>query len=172
MDITIRPEKPGDALAVRNVYLRAFDTPAEADLVDALRKRDAGVLALVALEHSLVVGHILFTNATVTSETDSTEVICLAPLGVQPTFQNQGIGKRLVQKGLALLADAGHEIVTVLGHPNYYPQFGFIRSSAFHIYWRDGIPEEALMVTELQDGALKNVSGKLTFCPEIEALDM
>ncbi len=111
----IRPEEPRDRDAIRDVHVRAFGQPNEADLVDALRP---GTVSLVA-EIGGVVGHILFSPITV----GGAPAIALAPMAVLPEFQRRGIGSALVRRGLAACGD---RLVIVLGHPEFYPRFGFV----------------------------------------------
>ena len=99
--IEIRTERPQDAAAVRAVHLQAFGRPQEADVVDALRRQCAGMLSLVAAVEGHVVGHILFSPATLESKDHTVEGMGLAPLAVRPEHQKKGIGTALVRAGLA-----------------------------------------------------------------------
>src|SRR6185295_11631507 len=128
--ISIRPEKREDYPAVRRVVELAFEQPNEADLVDALRENVASYISLVATSSDDVVGHIFFSPVTIESAQETFTATGLAPMAVLPTHQNQGIGSMLVREGLAECRRLGHYIVVVLGHPNYYPRFGFAPASS------------------------------------------
>lgn len=123
-DVDVRPELPGNVAAIDAIHRAAFNGPAEAELVSALRKTDAWIddLSLVAIDqHGLEIGHVLLTRASV----GDTPVLALAPVGVVPERQRQGIGERLVVDALLQAAALGHDTVVVLGDPAYYRRFGF-----------------------------------------------
>jgi putative acetyltransferase len=166
--IIIRIETPDDILAIREVNEQAFGRSDEADLVDALRIRGAITLSLVADLDRIIVGHILFSPVSIESDTGSTVGIALAPMAVLPEFQRQGIGSQLINTGLDQLSELGHSLVVVLGHPGYYPRFGFTPSKPHDIIWNQDIPEEVFMVKELQPGTLQKRKGIVRFQPEFK----
>ena len=166
----VRPERPEDASAVRRVNEQAFGQGAEANLVDALRQRGEPLISLVAVEDDQVVGHILFSPVTVETEQTSWGAVGLGPLAVLPEHQGRGIGSQLVQAGLAQCRQAGHGVAIVLGHPDYYPRFGFVPSKPLGIRWEHNAPEEAFMVLELKEGALVGRGGTAKFLPEFEGV--
>ena len=125
MTLIVRAETPADHAAIRAVHESAFPTPQEADLVDALRVDDDLVLSLVALEDGAIVGHVAFSRMTVTTDAGDFAALALAPVGVIPEFQREGVGSALIQNGLQLLAKEGEALVFVLGEPDYYGRFGF-----------------------------------------------
>jgi len=145
--VTIRNERTTDLPAIRAVNTAAFDRPQEADLVDALRCNCADLLSLVALVENDLVGHVLFSPVIVAGEGGSQSGMGLGPLAVHLDYQNQGIGSRLVRRGLRLLERGGCSYVVVLGHPGYYPRFGFELASRYGVtsQWT-GIPDEAFML--------------------------
>jgi putative acetyltransferase len=164
--IAIRKEEPADAPEIRHVVDQAFGQSEEADIVEALRRRGAVTLFLVAVRDDRVIGHILFSPVTIESERSGFEAIGLGPMAVLPTYQNQGIGSQLARRALQECRDAGHEIVVVLGHPAYYPRFGFVPAIPLGIRWELETSEGAFMVLELRDGALAGRTGVVRYQPE------
>jgi len=158
-NITIRPESPGDFDAVRTINEAAFGQPAEAELVDTLRTECGHYLSLAAEVDGAIVGHILFTPAHVASGGATLEGMGLAPMAVAPGHQRSGIGSALVNAGLEQLRADGCPFVIVLGHPGYYPRFGFSPASAIGIRCQWEAPDEAFMVLELKRGALAPFHG-------------
>lgn len=157
--IPIRSEEPDDIPEVRAVNKAAFPTSAEADLVDTLRNRNAHVLSLVAVQDMEVIGHILFSPVRIETETGDFAALGLAPMAVSPGHQRSGIGSALVEAGLSRCTKDGHAAVVVLGHPDYYPRFGFRPSTEYGIVCEFPSPPEAFMVLELQPGVLDGISG-------------
>jgi putative acetyltransferase len=164
--IQIRPEQPEDVAAIRYVNEHAFNRPAEADLVDKLRQHGKVTLSLVAVHESQIVGHILFTPVVIESTQRSTAAVGLAPMAVLPELQNRGIGALLVNAGLDECRRAGQRIVVVLGHPRYYPRFGFAPASRYGIRSEYDVPDEVFMAIELQPGALTGCAGTVKYQPE------
>jgi len=160
--IDIREELPGDEAAVRLVNLAAFEDGPEADLVDRLRAAGTDYRSFVAIEHDEIVGHILFTPAAV----DGQDLVGmgLAPMAVTPARQRQGIGSELVRYGLEQLRAMKYPFVVVLGHPEYYPRFGFERASCFGFrsQW-EGVPDEVFMVTVFDPAALPAGGGVVRY---------
>jgi putative acetyltransferase len=161
--LTIRTETPEDTILVYHVNQEAFGQSQEADIVDKLRKRGALIVSLVAVQDSEVVGHIAFSPVEITSDKSSFEAVALAPMAVLPLLQNKGIGSQLVLAGLQECRRLGREIIVVLGHPNYYPRFGFVPAIPKGIECEFEVPNEAWMITELNEGALAGRQGKVRF---------
>jgi len=164
--ITIRPEKPEDASQVRNVNELAFGQQAEADLVETLQQACPDSLSLVA-EDDAVVGHILFTPVVVESAGRRVVGMGLAPMAVLPDRQRQGIGSQLVRRGLDILHERGCPFIVVVGHPEYYPRFGFEPASMRGLasQW-EGVPDAAFMVLVLDVHAMAGVSGAAKYREE------
>ena len=160
----IRPEEPEDYSAVHTVNAAAFETPAEANLVEALRKQASPVISLVAEEQGEIVGHILFSPVTLTGNAEL-KIMGLAPMAVLPRCQGRGIGTALVKAGLAACKEHGYGAVVVLGHTWFYPRFGFVASVHFGIRCEYDAPEEAFMVMELKPGYLEGAGGTIKFHP-------
>ena len=164
--LTIRWETPEDVAPIRHVNEQAFGQKGEAELVEKLRNRTALTISLVAVQKNKVVGHIAFSLVAIESKYSSFEAIALAPMAVLPAYQCKGIGSQLVQAGLEECRRLGHEIAVVLGHPDYYPRFGFIPAKAKGIDCEFEAPDEAWMVLELKEGALTGKSGTVKFQSE------
>jgi putative acetyltransferase len=135
----IRPEIRSDERAIDELHRAAFGGPDEAAMVAGLREDpDAYLpeLSLVAVEGGTVVGHVLFTIAHYVPDDDpehETPILSLAPLAVLPARQDQGIGGRLVEVGLRTASRRPEPFCVVLGHPGYYPRFGFTRADELGI---------------------------------------
>ncbi|WP_309050352.1 bifunctional class I SAM-dependent methyltransferase/N-acetyltransferase [Streptomyces sp.] len=146
---TVRPERPGDRAAVRGVVTAAFGRAAEADLVDALRADpDAwlpGLSYVAQAPDGTVAAHALITRCRVGGQ----PAAALAPVSVAPAHQRSGAGQAVVRAVLDAARLAGERLVLVLGHPEYYPRFGFARASAYGIRPGFEVPDEAMMALVL-----------------------
>jgi len=160
----VRIERPDDFAAVRAINRAAFGMDAEADLVDQLRGEASSIISLVGEDAGEVVGHILFSPVTLAGH-DALPIAGLAPMAVLPARQRTGIGHALVNAGLAACRDHGFVAVVVLGHPGYYPRFGFRRASEFGLACEFEVPDEAFMALEVQDAALRNRQGTIHYHP-------
>ncbi|WP_314037577.1 N-acetyltransferase [Dietzia sp. CH92] len=175
--VTVRPERPGDADGIRAVVRAAFPTAEESVLVDALRA-DPGAwidgLSWVAVRDDenddddeasrsgtgTIVGHALLTRCHV----GRTPALCLAPCSVPPGLQGTGVGTAVTAAALDAARAASEHLVVVLGHPTYYPRFGFERASPHGIRLSVEVPDEALMVLRL-DPASPVPSGLVRYAP-------
>ncbi|QCQ91228.1 GNAT family N-acetyltransferase [Rhodococcus sp. SGAir0479] len=147
-DWITRAETSGDIAAIREINLAAFDTAEEADLVDALRRGPAWIaeLSLVTLDAAGArVGYVLLTRAHI----DETPALCLGPCAVLPQYQGSGVGSAAIRAALAAAKARGEQFVTVLGHPEYYPRFGFTRAGTHGVTMKTSVPDDALMVLSL-----------------------
>lgn len=162
--LQIRPERATDTPAVRAVNEAAFDQPDEADLVDRLRPTD-GYIGRVATLNEAVVGHIAFSQMTLSPARPDLKILGLAPMAVLPDHQREGIGSALVREGLDACRRAGVDAVFVLGHPDYYPRFGFSPAADLGLSSEYEVPREAFMVLELRAGALEGVTGAACYHP-------
>ena len=158
----IRAEQPQDRAAIHALNSSAFETSAEAQLVDALRAQATPLVSLVAELEARIVGHILFSPVTL-PDFPALKLMGLAPMAVAPAWQRQGIGSRLVRKGLKRCKLLDYGAVVVLGHPDYYPRFGFHRAAPLGIACEYAAPPEAFMLLELQDHYLRGVSGTVRY---------
>jgi putative acetyltransferase len=146
----IRSEKPADFDAIDEVVRLAFDGRSEeVDLVRAIRASEYYVpkLSLVA-DDSSVIGHIMLSYVHL----EDRQVLSLAPLSVHPEHQNKGTGDALSREALRLADAMGEPLVVVLGHPSYYPRFGFEPASKHGIEpHAPDIPEDVFMVVPLSN---------------------
>jgi putative acetyltransferase len=167
--ITIRFEAPEDSAPVRHVNEVAFGQSFEADLVDRLRRACPHSLSLVAEDDDGVVGHILFTPVQVGNPVGRAVGMGLAPMAVPPERQREGIGSALVRRGIEILRERGVPFVVVVGHPEYYPRFGFEPASAYGLrsQW-EGMPDEAFMVLVLDREEVAGVSGVVRYRAEFD----
>ncbi|MFI0487594.1 GNAT family N-acetyltransferase [Actinomadura sp. 9N215] len=168
---TTRRETAGDRNAVRAVVEAAFPTAAEADLVDALRADPAWVPELSMVAESpdgRVAGYALATRCRVGGgPAAESGALALAPVAVQPQWQRRGAGGAAVRAVLAAAAGRaaagrGERLVVVLGHPEYYPRFGFARASSLGVGVAFEVPDEALMALVL-DGPGPVPSGTVAY---------
>lgn len=163
MKITIRPETKEDCSAIRQINRKAFHTDAEANLVDALRKSSVEIISLVAECSGEITGHILFSEVKLEDRRPDIRLCGLAPMAVLPEYQRQGIGSQLVIEGVTACRQAGYGAVVVLGHPQFYPRFGFEPSVNFEIKSEFDVPDEVFMIKELRKDALTNCSGTIRY---------
>jgi putative acetyltransferase len=161
----IRTEEPRDVDQIRVVNERAFGRPDEAALVDALRG-PSGTISLVAESGDRIVGHILFSFVRIDGAATTLVTSGLAPMAVLPECQRQGIGSQLVRAGIDACRSAGHDAVVVVGHPDFYPRFGFVPADTKGLRYEHEVPREAFMVLELRPAALADTRGVVRYRPE------
>ncbi len=168
--VRIRAEEPHDVAAIHALNVAAFESNAEARLVDALRAAGALTLSLVAQDGGEIVGHIAFSPVVVTSNETSADGVGLAPMAVSPDRQRTGIGGQLIAQGLSRLRATNQPFCVVLGHPEYYPRHGFQRAIEFGIRWEKGGTEDFFFIQQLVPGGLNGVSGTARYRPEFEQI--
>lgn len=162
LNLTIRTAAEADRDSVYRVEAQAFGYDKEAKLVDSLLDDSTAEprVSLLAFENDQAVGHILFTAAKI--EGSKRKISLLAPLSVVPDSQGKGVGGKLIKAGLKILVEMGVELVFVLGHPGYYPKFGFIPAHTYDLKAPYPIPEkyaDAWMVQALNGTELGHVQG-------------
>jgi putative acetyltransferase len=166
--VVLRPEASGDDLAIHAVVAEAFEREDEADLVDRLRARGRSVLSLVATSDGAIVGHVLLTRVRIDGAPDDPIVLGLAPVAVVAARQRSGIGSRLVRKALEEARRSGAVGMVVLGHPEYYPRFGFVPARDLGLFC-DYDPEgHAFFAQELVAGGLGGLRGRVAYAPEFD----
>lgn len=170
----IRPENTNDFSGIREVNITAFDKGEnEARLVELIRGSAHFIpdLSLVAVKDSgEIIGHILFSGINLVTEKGIVPTIGLAPMAVSPDYQNNGIGSALVSEGLKAVKALGYEHVFVLGHPNFYPRFGFSPARRFGIDSPFPVPDEVFMALEIRKGSLSGLEGKIEYPPAFNAV--
>jgi len=162
----VRAETATDYAAVRRVNELAFDGPAEALLVDKLRPVADPQISLVAVREDKVVGHIFFSPVSVEINDSSSLALALGPLAILPEQQRQGLGSQLVRAGLHECQRIGCNVVVVVGHPEYYPRFGFLPAKQKKLSCEFPVPEDVFMVAELRPQALAGFRGLVRYRPE------
>ncbi|MSO20911.1 MAG: N-acetyltransferase [Acidobacteria bacterium] len=166
----IREEQPTDIPAIRAIHDAAFGGTAEARLVDRLRQSEDLLISLIAIEDGALVGHILFSKLPI-ELTDGTVLkgAALAPMAVLPSQQRRGISSVLVRESIAKCRLLGIQVIAVLGHPTYYPRFGFTARSGKAIDCKYTC--ENFMALELESGILHGVRGKARYAPAFSDFD-
>ena len=162
----IRQASNSDLNDVLNVERQAFGQDDEAQLVQDLLNDPTAkpTLSLLAFKEDQPVGHILFTAARLSESSHYPSISILAPLAIVPHAQKQGIGGRLIEKGLHLLSELAVDLVFVLGHPSYYPRYGFKPALPLGLEAPYPIPNEhadAWMVHPLRPNIIGAVQGKV-----------
>lgn len=154
--MNVRPATARDHAAIRRINAAAFPTPAEADLVDRLRADGDLLIELVAERDGGLVGCIQFSPLRLEGDTPVLAAVpaaALAPMAVSPEAQRQGVGAALIQAGVQACRHRDVPAIVVLGHPDYYPRFGFSAETARHIHDPfDAGP--AFMAMSLEPGVL------------------
>jgi len=163
--ISIRAESKGDIDAIHAINKRLFETDTEAKLVDLLRSRDKLIISLVAEDKGKLVGHIAFSRVQ-NEANPGIRGLGLGPMAVIPERQNCGIGSQLVQAGIGHSKSLGYDYIVVLGHPSYYPRFGFMPARQFDLHCAWEVPEDVFMALEVQANSLSSVKGLVMYEPE------
>lgn len=167
MNIIIRQETPADLQAVYDLIKKAFLSAEhtdghEQDLAVKLRAGGNFIpkLSLVAFENNSPIGHVLFTKLP------HKGLLIAAPLSVLPQYQGKGIGAKMMAEAHSIAAALGYKAVHLVGHPSYYPRFGYKMGSVFGIEPPAGIPPEVFMFLELFPEALNGFKGGLIYPEE------
>jgi putative acetyltransferase len=167
--LIIREAGESDLADVLAIERTAFGSQEEANLVRDLLKDDSAqpTLSLIAILHGQPVGHLLFSKLQFDPESSMTACL-LAPLAVVPEFQNRGIGSKLIKEGIKQLKESGTGLIFVLGHPAYYPRFGFKPAMPYGFNAPYPIPEkdsDAWMVMSL-DSVIINTGMLTVICAD------
>ena len=167
--VQIRTETKEDFKHVFNLNYLAFENrDDEAKLVERIRFSNCFIreLSLVAEKQGEIVGHVLLSKAKIIQENGEKEVLVLAPVAVNPSDQKKGIGSNLIDEVLRRAKDLGYGLVLLIGHPTYYPKFGFEPAKQHGIELTQFIvPDDVFMVCELIEGELQQTNGELRYPP-------
>ncbi len=172
--ILIRNERPEDIKRIRFINQQAFGRPEEAQVVDRVREQGGVIFSLVASIEEQMVGHILFSTMTLEQDREVVDhVVALGPVAVLPEFQKQAVGSTLIWWGLKQCESAGHQLVFLVGHPSYYPRFGFVPAQPLGFtcaYLSDEGPNDHFMLYELQPNASQDTQGFVRFHPAFDGV--
>lgn len=171
MLITIREESPNDVEAIRKVNQQAFGQVQESRLIDALRANKGFLLSLVATLNDRVIGHILYSPVYVSNNGDKIIGAGLGPMAVLPEYQHQGVGSKLVDIGNQMLQKSGFPFIVVLGHPEYYPRFGFRPASAYGLKCKWDVPDDVFMVLIMDQSKMETISGLVKYREEFTNIE-
>jgi putative acetyltransferase len=166
MSIEIREERADDFAMIREVNRRAFGGDQESDIVDALRANGAALVSLVATQNDRVVGHIMYSPARIGDVTGA----ALGPMAVLPEHQRAGIGSKLVEAGNQKLKASGCPFLIVVGHPAFYPRFGFRKASALAVKCEWDVPDDVCMLLILDHARMQGVSGPVKYRHEFSTV--
>jgi putative acetyltransferase len=168
--LSVRPEVAGDEPAIDAIHAAAFGRRAEADLVQALRREERSYLGLVAMLDGALAGHVALSAVALEGVGARVPALGLAPLAVAPALQRGGVGSALVRAGLPACAARGARLLFVLGHPDYYPRFGFRPAFELGFHYRAPALEPAFFALELAPGAARGLGGRVRYAPTFERL--
>jgi predicted N-acetyltransferase YhbS len=168
MNIIIRQELKEDHARIKEINDQAFKQEDESRLVNKLRKKNQFIpeLSLVAETGGTVVGHILFYPVKINSANQKHITLSLGPMSVLPDYQKKGIGGKLFNEGLKRAKDLGFRSVIVVGHPKYYPKFGFTKASKWSIKVPFKVPDEVFMALEIVKNELHDKPGIIEYPAE------
>ena len=174
----IRHESRDDVAAIREINRAAFDSEVQPDLVDRLREAGNLTVSLVAADDDRVVGHAAYSPAVVeVSRSLSFDAAALGPIAVLPGLQRHGLGSQLIERGFTECLALGYDLIFLLGHPSYYPRFGFVPAKRLGVRWAPDTsdhPNPAFMVKELRAGALMDRlnggTGVFHYAPEFDGV--
>ena len=170
--IMIRQEEESDRQRILDVTRFAFEKDEEPELVKRIWESNDFIpeLSLVAIDGDVVVGHLIFTAMTIQTDDEDIQALCLGPVSIDPERQKQGIGVRLIRHGLAECQRLGYHIIVLVGHPEYYPRFGFRPANERGLSIGIEAPPEAFMVYEGISGALDDVTGTVVFSSAFDGM--
>jgi len=163
-DIQVRAESPDDFRAIDVVNLSAFEGDSEARLVSELRKHEdySAELSFVAEFNGRLVGHCMLTPSQLKTDKGSVDVLLLAPMSVVPSQSHRGIGRELVDAAIKIAKLKGFSAIIASGKPDYYSKLGFEQGTDRCVECDLPIPDDAVMLIELEKGALSK-GGKVSY---------
>lgn len=168
--VWLRAEEVADRDEVRRVIEAAFGQPDEADIVDRLRANGDLFMSHLADRKGRIIAHLAFSPAQVLDDDGVPRdirggLLALAPMAVAPDYQRQLVGQGLLRSALMRLERAGVGAVVVLGHPTYYPRFGFTPASAFGLRCPFDAPDAAFLLRVFGEHPADSFRGMLKYAP-------
>lgn len=170
MRLLIRKEQERDFDEIYRLNYESFDQKDEAELIDELRENNGVIISLVALLSNLLAGHILYAPCQITSHNTTLTGAALGSMAVLPEYQNKGIGKELVKESIEIISEAGYPFITVLGHPEYFPKFGFEPAKKHGLQFQWNVPDNVFMGLILDKERMSNIRGTVYYRPEFSKL--
>ncbi len=174
-NLVLRQETPADFKEVEHLTMRAFwniHGPGcnEHLLVRKIRQSPDYLpnISRVAELNGKVAGAIYYTKAKVIRDKTEHDVITFGPLAVEPTLQNSGIGKALIEETVKLAKETGYSGIIITGEPTYYPKLGFVTCDRFGITDAEGKNYDALMCFPLNKELFSSVHGRFIISPVYE----
>lgn len=164
--VTIRPETDNDVTTIYHINAQGFGREKEAEFVNHLRDHRGITLSLVAEYNGLLVGHALFSPLKIKPDGSGFNAVTLAPLAILPEYQRQGIGSSLVREGIERIRLLGHDIIFLVGHPEYYPRFGFTQARLKGFRCEFDVPDETWMLLETANNNYGKMERTVYFRPE------
>jgi len=168
--MNIRIEIPSDSEIINSIISCAFETDAEANLVERLRRTADPFWSIVAEVGGALVGHVLLTSVTLEDAPDGMRLMGLAPLAVLPNHQKQGVGAALMEAAINKCRSEGVAAIVLLGNPAYYGRFGFVMSEGYGIKSIYDVPPEYFMILPLLEEGLHGVAGTVHYHSSFDGL--
>jgi putative acetyltransferase len=171
--VWLRAEEEADRDGVRRVVETAFGQLDEADIVDRLREGGDLFMSHLADRKGEIIAHLAFSPTQVVAEDGTPReirggLLALAPMAVAPKYQRQMIGQGLLRSALMRLERAGVGAIVVLGHPAYYPRFGFTPASGFGLRCPLDAPDEAFLLRSFGEHPADSFCGMLKYAPAFD----
>jgi putative acetyltransferase len=162
----IRKEQASDHNQIWALNSESYASVAEANLVNDLRNSGCEFLSLVAVIEHIIVGHILFTPVELLDDLyqiNDAKIMGLAPMAVSADYRLQGVGTELIKSGIQYCRELDYDAITVLGHPSYYPRFGFVPAKNYNFKSEYDVPDDVFMIYELILGSLRGLRGTILY---------
>ncbi len=163
--MTLRPAKPDELGIILDIHRQAFGRELEALVAEKLTILPEYLpdLSLVAETEEGIVGHVMLSLFHHENPDWERRIVALGPIGVLPHLQREGIGSALMRGAIERAAGAGYRGIALLGHPTYYPRFGFRPASTWGISFSYDVPDDVAMALELEPGSLQGAAGNIYY---------
>lgn len=166
--MVIRQVQKSDYKGIYELVKEAFTTAEvtngkEQDYVNEVRMKKEYLpqLEFVAEEDGNFVGHILLSEAKITTKNGEHSCLYIAPVCVSLAYRNRGIGEKLIKYASKEGIKLGFDAIFLVGNPKYYGRFGFKQTSFFGIKNISEVPDEVVLGCELIPNALYNIKGTI-----------